>query len=648
MKADCCLLIVDDNAATRYALRRRLERHGYRILEAGTGTEGLALIAGQTFDALILDVNLPDMSGFDIVRQLRAEPRTALLPVIHVSAASIQTGDIITGLDNGADAYLIHPVDPDVLLATLRTLLRVRDTEHALRESEARFREIFVNIAAPIAVMDTTLKVVECNQAFSELIQDSRTSEQLLECFAPDQVQVLDELRVRLAIGERWRGTLNMLVDGQVRETEWQISPYRTPGHSLVFVEDVTEHRQRERSHRQQLDSANDQLAREVAERARTEAQLLQAQKMDALGKLTGGIAHDFNNLLTGIITGLELIKKRVSEGRTDAVQRYTDAALGSATSAAALTHRLLAFARQQPLDTRPTDVNEHILSLEDLLRRTIGEHIQLTLDLTSKAAIALVDPIQLESAMLNLVINARDALPGGGHIRVSTFAAHSHGDTKLADGNYVVLSVKDDGVGIEHGVIGKVFDPFFTTKPLGQGTGLGLSTIYGFARQSGGDARIRSVVGHGTEVSLLLPVGTKADVHDSLPLQPTRPGNGEHILVVEDMLAVRLFVTEVLVDNGYRCTQADDVQHAVALLQSDPSIDLLLTDVGLPHMSGRDLADVARRHRAELPVLFMTGYAESAVSRQDFLGERMDMVIKPFQISDLVHKVRRMIDTPL
>ncbi len=413
-----------------------------------------------------------------------------------------------------------------------------------------------------------------------------------------------------------------------------------------MFVEDVTEHRQRERSHRQQLDNANDQLAREVAERARTEAQLLQAQKMDALGKLTGGIAHDFNNLLTGIITGLELIKKRVSEGRTDAVHRYTDAALGSATSAAALTHRLLAFARQQPLDTRPTDVNEHILSLEDLLRRTMGERIELTLDLTSKAAIALVDPIQLESAVLNLVINARDALPNGGHVRVSTFAAHSHGDPKLADGGYVVLSVQDDGVGIEHGVIGKVFDPFFTTKPLGQGTGLGLSTIYGFARQSGGDARIRSVVGHGTEVSLLLPAGSPAVHADSTPLQPSRPGNGEHILVMEDMLAVRLFVTEVLLDNGYRCTQADDVHHAIALLQEDASIDLLLTDVGLPHMSGRDLADVARHHRRHLPVLFMTGYAESAVSRQDFLGEGMDMVIKPFQISELVNKVQRMIDS--
>ncbi|HKS14172.1 MAG TPA: response regulator, partial [Pseudomonas sp.] len=210
MKRDTRLLIVDDNVATRYALRRRLEQHGYKVSEAGTGGDGLALIAAQAPDALILDVNLPDMSGFDIVRTLRSEARTALLPVIHVSAASIQTGDIITGLDAGADAYLIHPIDPDVLLATLRTLLRVRDTENALRESEARFREIFVNVSAPIAVLDADFKVHECNQAFTQLILDNRDPQRLRECFAAGQASVLDELRLRLEAGERWRGTLNM------------------------------------------------------------------------------------------------------------------------------------------------------------------------------------------------------------------------------------------------------------------------------------------------------------------------------------------------------------------------------------------------------------------------------------------------------
>ncbi|UVL96730.1 response regulator [Pseudomonas siliginis] len=645
MNRDIRLLIVDDNVATRYALRRRLERHGYTVLEAGTGSDGLALIESEALDALILDVNLPDMSGFDIVRLLRADPGTALLPVIHVSAASIQTGDIITGLNAGADAYLIHPVDPDVLLATLRTLLRVRDTENALRESEARFREIFANVSAPIAVLDANLKVHECNHAFAQLIVDNRDAQALRECFAEDQCSILDELRLRLVDGERWKGTLNMRVQGEIRETQWQISPYRTPELSLVFVEDVTEHRHRERSHLARLDDTTTQLAKEVAERVHAEAQLLQVQKMDALGKLTGGIAHDFNNLLTGIITSLELIQKRVADERLDKVQFYTEAALNSAMSAASLTHRLLAFARQQPLDTRPVDINEHVRSLEELLVRTIGERITLKLELTNKPAIALVDPVQLESAVLNLVINARDALPSGGNIWVNTYAAYSHGDPNLADGAYVALSVRDDGTGIEHNVIDKVFEPFFTTKPLGQGTGLGLSTIYGFARQSGGDAHIRSVARRGTEVTIMLP-GTNDPTGADAPVPvPDAKGSGEHVLIVEDMATVRLFVTEVLEDAGYRCTQAADIESALERLQNDPSIDLLLTDVGLPRMSGRELADVARGWHEGLPILFMTGYAETALNRQVFLGTGMDMLVKPFQISELLDKVRRTLD---
>ncbi|HEX8594545.1 MAG TPA: response regulator [Pseudomonas sp.] len=645
MKREIRLLIVDDNAATRYALRRRMEQHNFIVLEAGTGNEGLALIASEIPDALILDVNLPDMSGFDIVRLLRAEPRTALLPVVHVSAASIQTADIVTGLEAGADAYLVHPVDADVLLATLRTLLRVRDTEYALRDSEARFREIFVNISAPIAVMDADLKVHECNHAFAQLIQQSSSQQTMQKSFVAGQDEIIQQLRAGLLAGERWRGTLLMSVKGEVRDTEWQISPYRTAELSLVFVEDVTAHRQREQTHLRQLDSVNSRLAHEVAERARTEAQLLQAQKMDAIGKLTGGIAHDFNNLLTGIITGIELIKRRTEESRPEKIQRYADAALASAMSAAALTHRLLAFARQQPLDARPIDVNQHIRSLEDLLRRTIGKPITLTLDLTTKSAVALVDSSQLESAVLNLVINARDALPGGGNVRVTTFAAHSKGDPRVADGPYIALSVKDDGVGIEHSVIDKVFDPFFTTKAIGEGTGLGLSTIYGFARQSGGDVLIRSVAGHGTEVTLMIPAAVDVLPAPAEPSVTVQPGHGEHILIVEDTASVRMFVNELLVENGYRCTQAEDVATALSILESDPSVDLLLSDVGLPHMNGRELADRARVWRANLPVVFMTGYAENAVNRQSFLGERMDMVIKPFKLNVLLEKVRRMLD---
>ncbi|WP_028693978.1 response regulator [Pseudomonas cremoricolorata] len=642
MGNDARLLVVDDNVVTRYALRRRLAMHGFEVLEAGTGTEGLAVLAETVVDALILDVNLPDMSGFDVVRILRQAPDTALLPIIHVSAASIQTGDIITGLDNGADAYLIHPVDPDVLLATLRTLLRVRDSERALRESEASFREIFNNVSAPIALLDAQLKVHECNHAFATLVQDNRNVDSLDECFGAGQDAVLQELRVHLSAGARWRGTVAMTQHGQPRETEWQLSPYRLPGLSLVFVEDITEHRHRERSHLARLDDANSQLAREVAERVRTEAQLLQLQKMDGLGRLTGGIAHDFNNLLTGIITSLELIRKRVGEGRVEKIPAYTDAALNSAMSAASLTHRLLAFARQQPLDTRPVDVNRHVLSLQDLLTRTIGERIRLELSLSSRPAIALVDPVQLESAVLNLVINARDALPKGGTIWVNTSAAWASGDPHLKDGPYVSVSVRDDGLGIEPSVQDKVFDPFFTTKPLGQGTGLGLSTIYGFARQSGGHVALRSLVGRGTEVTLMLPASGEAAESVTPPVRFEQPGHGEHVLIVEDMPSVRSSVAEVLLDAGYQCSQAETIEQALDQLRENPSIELLLTDVGLPAMSGRELADMARTYRPGLPVLLMTGYAETALDRQAFLGEDMDLLSKPFHIADLLDKIRQ------
>jgi len=642
MKPDVRLLIVDDNAATRYALRRRLGVHGYEVLEAGTGGEGLALIREQQVDALILDVNLPDMSGFDIVRLLRQDPGTALLPVIHVSAASIQSGDIITGLNAGADAYLIHPVDPDVLLATLRTLLRVRDTERALRDSEARFQEIFRSVSAPIAVLDAEFKVHECNHAFAHLMQDNHDPQQLRECFADGQARVLEELREHLRAGKRWRGNLGMRLHGEPRDTEWQLSPYRAPGLCLVFIEDITEHLHRERSHLARLDDATTQLAKEVAEHARTEAQLLQLQKMEALGSLTGGIAHDFNNLLTGVITSLELIRKRVTEGRTEKVPKYVDAALSSANSAAVLTHRLLAFARQQPLDTRPVDVNQHVSSLEELLTRTIGERVTLSLDLSTHPAIALVDPVQLESAVLNLVINARDALPKGGQIWVKTCTALVHGDPNLQDGTYVAVTVRDNGSGIEPDVLDKVFDPFFTTKPLGQGTGLGLSTIYGFARQSGGHVVLRSVVGEGTEVTLMLPATEDVAVPPHREVAEVARGNGEHVLIVEDMASVRLSVAEALTDAGYRCTLASTIDEALFHLRHEPGPDLLLTDVGLPTLSGRELADMARVCRPGLPVVFMTGYADEALDRQAFLGVGMDMLVKPFRLGELLDKVRR------
>jgi len=634
---------VDDNAVTRYSVRRVLEHHQFVVEEAGTGGEGLVRLAAEAFAAVVLDVNLPDMSGFDIVRTLRAEPRTALLPVVHVSAASIATGDMITGLDAGADAYLIHPVDPNVLVATLRTLLRARNAEEALRLSEARFREIFEHIGAPIAVVDAQLHTQEANAAFQRLI-GSATPCEAINVPGLDQCATVQALTAALGRRERWSGTLSILRDGAVRETEWRVSPYREPDLGLLFVEDVTEQRLREREQRQELDTATSELAHQIAERQRTEIQLLQAQKMEALGKLTGGIAHDFNNLLTSIISGLDMIQLAVESNRIERVPRLAEIATGSAHRAAALTQRMLAFARKQSLDAQPFDVNARVRSLEDMLRRSIGENIALELQLAEAPLVAIADANQLENVVLNLVINARDALQGHGTIRIQSAPHTAYNDPELEDGDYVAVNVIDDGSGIDPAILSQVFEPFFTTKPIGEGTGLGLSMTYGFARQSGGTARITSTLGSGTTVALLLPRGLT--VGEALPPPPPNAprGRSQRILLVDDTDVVRMMVSEVLSDAGYHVIEAENADGALAQLRADAQIDMVVSDVGLPGMNGRDMADVARDLRPGLPILFITGYAENAATRQEFLAEGMALLPKPFSLNDLLNTVSRML----
>jgi DNA-binding response OmpR family regulator len=637
------ILVVDDNVATRYAVRRVLEHHGFRVEEAGTGGDGLARLAEQDFGALVLDVNLPDMSGFDVVRQLREDARMRLLPVVHVSAASIATGDLITGLNAGADAYLIHPVDPDVLLATLRSLLRARRSEEALREAEARFGEIFRQINAPIAVLDASLQSQDANAAFVRLLGVDASRPGALEALLADQAAPLSALKVALAEGERWQGTFALRADAATRITEWRVTPYRASGQGVVLIEDITEHHARESEQRQELASAASELAFQIAERQRTEIELLQAQKMDSLGQLTGGIAHDFNNLLTTIISGLDMIEIAATSGKWDKASRYVEIATGSAHRAAALTQRMLAFARKQPLDPQTFDVVARIRSLEDMLLRSIGENIELELELGPQPMVAVADPNQFENVILNLVINARDALDGQGLIRIRAGRTHIERDHELAPGYYISVKVLDNGRGIPLELLTKVFEPFFTTKPQGEGTGLGLSMTYGFARQSGGSARIASEAGEGTEIELLLPEGELAATTQTAPPTQVPRGSAERILLVDDTDSVRVMVREMLVEAGYQVVEAINAQQALLELHSTREVDLLLSDVGLPGMNGRELADAARALRPHLPVLFVTGYTESAVVRHEFLGPGMSLLPKPFSVNELLRSVREM-----
>jgi nitrogen-specific signal transduction histidine kinase/CheY-like chemotaxis protein len=400
------------------------------------------------------------------------------------------------------------------------------------------------------------------------------------------------------------------------------------------------------------LAQANQRLQNEMFERERAEDALRHAQKMEAVGQLTGGIAHDFNNMLTGIIGSLDLMQRYIANGRADEIGRFTEAAVASANRAAALTHRLLAFSRRQSLDRKQLNVNELIHSLEDLIRRTKGDPIELTLRLAGNVWPVSTDVSQLENALLNLVINARDAMPEGGELLIETANVYLDGSDittlePVKAGDYLMLAVSDNGTGMTPSVRAKAFDPFFTTKPIGQGTGLGLSMIYGFAQQSGGHVSLDSLPGQGTCVRLYLPrlLGLETQSPSVEPDQPpAAAASGEAVMVVEDDPAVRMLVLDLLTSLGYQAHQAEDAKTALPLLESDLRVDLLVTDVGLPGMNGRQLAEIARQHRPGLKVLFMTGYAQKAAERQGFLEDGMDMVAKPFSMELLASKIRTMI----
>ncbi|MDB5620342.1 response regulator, partial [Tardiphaga sp.] len=401
------------------------------------------------------------------------------------------------------------------------------------------------------------------------------------------------------------------------------------------------------------LSVALDVTARRRAERALRESQdqLRRAQKMEALGRFAGGIAHDFNNLLTGIVGSLDLMRTRLAQGRTENVARYIDAAMNSANRAAALTHRLLAFARRQPLIPKSIDANALVISLEDLLRRTIGERLDLEIVAAPDLWCTLCDPNQLESALLNLAINARDAMPDGGKLTIATAntpVAQARADAPaLAPGDYICISVADTGTGMSAEVVARAFDPFFTTKPIGQGTGLGLSMIYGFARQSNGHVSIDSRPGRGTTVKLYLPrhCGVVAGDLVTSARDPAPIATGETVLVVEDEPVVRAVIMEMLHDEGYRVLEAVDGPSGLRVLRREGRIDLLVTDVGLPGMNGRQLADQARETRPGLKTLFITGYAESAAVAEGFLQPGMEMITKPFDLDNLSQRVREMVN---
>ena len=401
-------------------------------------------------------------------------------------------------------------------------------------------------------------------------------------------------------------------------------------------------------------------ITRDITERKTAEHELekarqalFQSQKMEAVGQLTGGVAHDFNNLLTVILGGLDTIGRSKPDD-TVRIRRALDMARHAAERAANLTSRLLAFSRKQPLEPTPTNLNTLVRNMADILFRTLGEQIELESVLAPRVWTVEIDQNQLESAILNLAVNSRDAMSGGGKLTIETqntyldetFAAR---DSEVRPGQYVLISVSDTGVGMSPETLSKVFEPFFTTKELGRGTGLGLSMVYGFVKQSGGHVTIYSEPGQGTTVKLYLPrsmadhQGPENEQAGELP----PASDDEFILVVEDNPDVRAFSVMSLSELGYRVLQATDAEKALAVLRSDAKIDLMFTDVVLPGQSGRALADEAAKIRPELKVLFTTGYTRNAIVHHGRLDAGVQLLQKPFTFEQLANRVREVLDMP-
>ena len=571
----------------------------------------------------------PTSEGFEALRHELVETQ-ARLREAEETIEAIRTGEVDAVVVGGADGPTIYTL-----------------------ESEDRpYRRLIEQIGEGALTLSGDGVILYCNRRLAELLQ------------VPQEQVIGGTLQRFVAAGER--ASLGPLIASGDGRREFTLRTADSTALPVVLslselggdgartlcavVTDLSDQKHAEAA----LRDAYARLLAEAAERERTETMLRQAQKMEAVGQLTGGIAHDFNNMLQGIAGSLELIQTRLAQGRTAEVGRFAAAAMTSVTRAAALTHRLLAFARRQALDSRPVNVNQLVAGMEELIRRTAGPAIVVETVISGGLWPTLCDANQLESALLNLAINARDAMPEGGRLTVETGNAHldeayarSQGDG-LRPGQYVSISVTDTGTGMPPDVAAQVFEPFFTTKPLGQGTGLGLSMLYGFVKQSEGHVRVYSEEGRGTTMRLYLPrhcEGTaEADVGAAEPDGPGGAEAGETVLVVEDEAVVRQLVVEVLQDLGYAALEAADGPSGLRVLQSGARVDLLVTDVGLPGLNGRQLADAARERRPGLRVLFITGYAHNAALGNGVLEPGMAMISKPFTLAALGIKIRTMI----
>jgi len=646
------ILIVDDEENDRQLLQVLLAAEGFIVDAAGSGAEALAIIAREPPDLILLDVRMPDMDGYQVAETIKSNRALVPIPIVMVTVED-DRDTMMRALALGVEDFLVKPVHRDELYMRVRNLLRLKAYgDHqgrysqllereasartaALIASEQRYRALFESARDAIAVLTREGVVREMNQRWEDIVGVSREQlrgRHIRDFAAPGQEAANIESYERMVASN---GAVSAplriaTADGSSLIMEFSHAIIEVAGESLVLAigRDVTEHRQ-------------------------LEEQLRQAQKLEVIGQLAGGVAHDFNNILTAILGFCDLLLMELGPndaGRTDVFEIKT-----AGERAAGLTQQLLAFSRKQILQPSVLDINDAIKGMELMLRRLIPAHIDLVVSLQGEIGAIKIDPTQLEQIVINLVVNAADAMPRGGKLTVETSNVHLDEHYRrrhlpVTPGDHVMLAVSDTGVGMDDVTSRRVFEPFFTTKELGKGTGLGLATVYGIVKQSGGDIWVYSEPGHGSAFKIYLPAVTAqlSSTVKTTTAPETALRGSETILLVEDDEAVRRLARLILERAGYRIVEAKNPRDAVRVAdQFGERIDLLLSDLIMPESEGPPLLDRLVPARPDLRVLYISGYADEAVVRHGVIVEGTPFLQKPFTPLALCGKVREVLDDP-
>ncbi|HVL66126.1 MAG TPA: response regulator [Vicinamibacterales bacterium] len=631
------VLNVDDNPASRHVRREILRAAGIDVIDAASGEAALATLQAAQPDVVLLDVRLPDASGFDLCRRIKNDPDTADAYVLLISAEFRSDEDWAYGLESGADGFLRTPVDPAVLTRTVGTFFHRRQAERrlheerqavdaAIRRSEQNWRGIFEHAPYGIFQVSHDGRILIANDALARLL--GYASREALAGVMMHAFTVDPEVTWP-ALVNRWTAAEPAPpVEATWRSRSGELALVELRGRRLDGAEAVYE-----------------VFASDLTVQRRLEHEFRQAQKMEAVGRLAGGIAHDFNNLLTAILGYADLA---IDQAASTPMVRDLQEIRQAAQRAASLTQQLLAFSRRQVLTLRPVCLNGVIDGMQQMLGRIIGEDIHIEWSPGASLPHITADAVQLEQVLLNLAVNARDAMPCGGRLTIRTsvevLRTGSFAGFATVPGTYVRLDVRDTGEGMDAATQARIFEPFFTTKVQGKGTGLGLSTVYGIVKQLSGYIDVSSSPGEGSTFSLFFPASAGAAVPaGAVEVPAAATAGGECVLLVEDEDVLRKLTRSVLARQGYQVIDAPGPAEAIAAAAERPGmIDLILTDVMMPHMRGWEMVDVLQRTQPQARVLYISGYVDEI----ETAGDRVrPLLAKPFKPRDLLAEIRRVLD---